>query len=400
MDESTKVTAEQPVEPTPTPKRATGAVQHDSNPFTTTLTGIKKLFRLNANPLIGTVLFSIVLGILTILTIVAGFVALIGFLVQTDPMLGAMAQANFPPELSDFMSSMSMGSIYATWAISLALFIFFIALGQAIQFKLVTATAVGSAIHFGELLKKGTKSVLPLVGLTALCVLVFLAIMLLFGAIFAANAAILLFILVPALVVFGFYFSIRLAFTSFAIVEEGVGPIASIKRSMALTKGHFAETLGVIAATMVIVFVPTIFLDLMSTVGGAAGGVFQLISLVVSFIVGTIAIVGAAERFVQLRAVKDGTVQASKTHASNYAAIGAAILCLIISGMVSNRLNQVYPNQQPFQQNPYDSSQLQQQLNELDAQQGQEQPMPGDLYDGGYGNPEEPVQSEPTYNLN
>lgn len=395
MDEQTKVTAEQPVNPTPAPtpapQHAASAVQYDSNPFTTTLTGIKKLFRLNANPLIGTVLFNILLGALTIATLLAGFVALIAFLMQSNPTLGAMAARSFPPDALEFFGSISVGSIYATWAICLVLIIFFAALGQAIQIKLVTATATGAAIHFGELLKKSTKSVLPLVGLTALATLVAIAIVLLFAALFAANAGILLFLLVPALLVLGFYFGVRLAFTSFAIVEEGVGPIASIKRSMALTKGHFAETIGVAAATMVIVFVPTIFLDLLTTVGGPAGGIFQLISLVVGLIVGTIAIVGAAERFVQLRAVKDGTMQAGKTHVSNYLAIMAVIVCMIISGMVSNRMNQTYP---PMQ-DPYNTSDLEQQLKELNSQT--EQSAPSNMLDE-YGVPEE--QYQPNYNLN
>ena len=58
------------------------------------------------------------------------------------------------------------------------------------------------------------------------------------------GAFAIIFLMVVALIVVGCFFTVKFAFTSSAVVLEGLGPVDALKRSWALSKGSFWRILG------------------------------------------------------------------------------------------------------------------------------------------------------------
>lgn len=75
------------------------------------------------------------------------------------------------------------------------------------------------------------------------------------------------------LVIPGFFISTRLALSNFALIDEGLKPIESIKRSWALTRGHFWQ-----------MFLAGIIIVGLNIVGTALLGIGVLVSSPVSFL--------------------------------------------------------------------------------------------------------------------
>lgn len=80
------------------------------------------------------------------------------------------------------------------------------------------------------------------------------------GSLFGATIAPLLlffgtFVLFVGLIIFGVILTVRLIFTSQAIVIEGRGPLEGIRRSWALTQGYFWRTLGYLMTIGLLVFI-------------------------------------------------------------------------------------------------------------------------------------------------
>ncbi len=334
------------------PKAApTTALAHDSNPFTTTISGIKEVFRFNTGSLVGTILFSLFLGALLVATLATMALALIAFIIQQNVPDSAAFIANLPSEAISFATHMPVGSIYTTWVIGLLLTILLGTFMQAMQLKLVAASANSQAIGFGDLLQQSAKRVLPLLGLMAIITMAVIASIILLVVLGQITGPVIAVLIIIGIVI-ALYLCVRLAFAAFSIIEEGLGPMAALKRSVELTKGHFAETVGVIAVTALFVLVPSLLFDLLSNaVGDPASSIIMLISMIVSLVVSTIVGVGFAERFVQLRNIKSGAVAATKTHVMNY----VAIMLMIIGYMIAGALSQPSSG---YKHNPYNNSDL------------------------------------------
>lgn len=369
-------------EPTVTaPQKPTGQVgPHISNPFTTTLNGIKKVFHYNTNSLIGAVLFNLVVGALMFITLLVILGALLAFVLKNaSPTL----PTTIPPQIADVANSLNEPGIYASWIIGLLLLVFFAALLQSVQIKLVTASSANQTISFGDLLKQGLRRVVPLLGLTGLVVLAFVA-----GAGLLALLTLLIgpiaFVLILAAIVAAIYYGIRISYAAFSVIGEGKGPIGALKRSYALTRGHFVEVVGVGAAVAVFVVIPTLILDLLAlAVSGstAAEAIVRLVSAVVGLIAGTLATAGFAERFTQLRNITDGLTTATKTHVSNYLAIAAFVILGAISNAVTPEDNQG---------TPYETLQIEQGLKQFENKNS----------DSPYDQSIPDESTEPSYNLN
>ncbi len=318
------------------PKAASTVVlTHDSNPFTTTINGIKKVFRFNISNLVGTIVFSLFLGALMVATLATMALALVAFIIQQNVPDSAPLIANLPPEAVSFATNMSVSSIYATWAIGLLLAILLGTFIQAIQLSLVAASANSQAIGFGDLLQQSSRRVLPLLGLMAIVAMVIIASIVVLMLLSQITGPVIAVLIIIAIVI-ALYLYVRLIFATFSIIEEGLGPMAALKRSIALTKGHFVETMGIVAVTALFVLAPSLLFDLLSSATNApVSSIIMFISMIVSLIVSTIVGVGFAERFVQLRNIKNGAVVATKTHVMNY----VAILLMMLGYMIASTLS-------------------------------------------------------------
>lgn len=351
MDENKPdITQEEPkpIKKSDAPKKAAPvtANQHDSNPFTTTIQGIKKLFSLNMGPLVGVTLFSLVIYGLIFAVGAVMFIGFIGFIYNYAPESFLGLYTDYP-EFGDFASSMTDGAIYTMWIVGLAIILLLGSLIQAMQLKLVYASATGTTIEFGETLKQGAKRALPLLGLAALTCLAFVAIIAITVAIVTTMAplGLLLLALSPAIFIFAIYLSLRLSFAAFAIVAENMGPIDAIKRSWAVTSRHVGEVVGIVAASSLIVAVPVSLVQgIAQNTGGAVGSTLQLAVGVVGLAISTIMMAAAAERFVQLRNIFEGKVAATRTHAMNYLAVLFLIIAsAFVSALTPPEVNQEQP---------------------------------------------------------
>lgn len=318
-----------------TPPKIAAEIPHkiiESNPFATTQLALKKLFRLNTNTFIGMSAFSLLLVILAILTALAVVVAGLAFAFRHTGLYASGAAA-----LVDAANSMGDVSIYVTWLIGIPLFIGLIGLLKALQLRLVTATADEKQIGFGATLKQSVGRILPLIGLDALVVLGMAVMGIVLSLLAGAIGLIIIPIIIVAVVAF-FYVALRLAFASYAIVDEHLGPIAAIKRSWAISTGHFAEIVGIMATAGLVVLAMELILNILIQAGSgsmAISGLVALLGLLAGATIPTLALTGVAERFAQLRDVRDGKRTSGQTHVLNYLAVIILIIVSIVTASVS-----------------------------------------------------------------
>ncbi|MGD8374386.1 MAG: hypothetical protein PVI21_06040 [Candidatus Woesebacteria bacterium] len=331
--------------------------QHNSNPFSTAITGIKNLFSLNTGTLVATVLFNIGLGILAALTAGIMLAALMAYAVNhaAEVLAGFYSiTLSLSPQITDFSAGFSDASIFVTWIIGAALLLCIATVAQAVQTKLATSTAQAQHISFGELFKKSFARILPLLGFMGLAFLAFVVIAIVLGLIASALAmiAIVLGILVAVAL---FYFGIRLTFTIFAIVEEAMGPIQAIKRSWQITDGHFAETIGILAVGSLIVMLPTGILSALTlTTNGNVSSLIALINSLLALIIGTVTTVAIAERFEQLRQIADGKIKSTeKANIQNYLAIVYVIVASIFVSIITPTQTYTYDTYDIYNNDSY-----------------------------------------------
>ena len=81
------------------------------------------------------------------------------------------------------------------------------------------------------------------------------------------GALSIIFLMIVALIVVGCFFTVKFAFTSSAVVLEGLGPVDAIKRSWSLSKGSFWRILGRIWLIGIVTALIT------SVLGGVVGAI-------------------------------------------------------------------------------------------------------------------------------
>ena len=100
------------------------------------------------------------------------------------------------------------------------------------------------------------------------------------------GALSIIFLMIVALIVVGCFFTVKFAFTSSAVVLEGLGPVDAIKRSWSLSKGSFWRILGRILLIGVVI-------GLISSVLGAVVGAILGVSANAADSVGMLVAVSA-----------------------------------------------------------------------------------------------------------
>lgn len=103
----------------------------------------------------------------------------------------------------------------------------------------------------------------------------------------------------------GIYFAARASLSLIVMYQEGLGPIAAIKRSFILTKGHVIEMLGAITASLVIS-------------GGGSG-----------LLTGALSLAPLVGRYNDLKKLKESGAPKPKIHYLNWVTIGVLVLFIV-----------------------------------------------------------------------
>jgi hypothetical protein len=337
--EQPTATAQDESTSTQPPQPAAAPVTYDSNPFTTTRTGVQKLIALNAQTSIGVVLFDILLFGLLGFTIIIIALSILAFIVKHVPDFSIIALAYAPPASLSFFSSVSDSSIYATWIIGTALCILIIALIQIMQLHLTISSARGQAVRFGMVLKQSLRSILPILGYIGLAILTLIVATLalsLLSNVLGYITAIIGIICMLAVI----FISFRLAFTTYGIVDSNLGPIAAIKQSWSITNGHVIETIGIMSVSLLIFVVPSIILSALARVTQNAAilsGIFSLLQLIVALALILFSTMAIAERYVQLDSVAKKTTAPTSLSPLNFLAVVIVILLIPVLNSLSPR---------------------------------------------------------------
>ena len=188
------------------------------------------------------------------------------------------------------------------WAVAGVSFIVSIFLSYLLQASVNYATVSdldGQRPSFGKALGTGARFAVPLFFLAIVSVL-------------CCYVGLIL-LVVPGVILF-----LMWCVATPAMVNEGLGVFASLGRSRALTTGHRWAILGLLTVAALLTFVPAM---LVPVLGGAFSnpaayaasplGVPQVISTVLSMIVGVVFAVLIASIYVELRAIKEGATPQS-----------------------------------------------------------------------------------------
>lgn len=118
-------------------------------------------------------------------------------------------------------------------------------------------TSKGAKADWQEFINKGFTKLLPLIGLG---ILAGLAIMLGF-----------LLLIIP-----GIYLVLKLCLSSYALVDQDLGPVEAMKKSFAITKGNVGKVAVYIGMTLILAFGVSVFTSWIPVVGNAANALLTL----------------------------------------------------------------------------------------------------------------------------
>lgn len=186
------------------------------------------------------------------------------------------------------------------------------------------ASARNEVISFGEAFGKAGRKLLPLIVL---------------GILVGLGSLVGLILLITP----GVIFFARASLASLVLFEEDLGPVAAIKRSMSLTKGHVNEMLGAIFASQLIS-------------GGQQG-----------LLLGAIGVAPLVGRYQDLRQLQDSGAEKPKVHWLNYSYLFGIILglgivaalALVTYNGIQQQAKNTYNKVNSQDSNSYDSGNLQ-----------------------------------------
>ena len=227
----------------PAPQASTAPVQYDSNPFIATLSALAKVITVNP--------FSALLIVLTFVGVVVGLFIIVGILGAVLGKAGVLA-----PILIVLIYLFAVPTLTGALA------------------SLYLHSAEDKKLGTFELIQLGISKMFPLLGLIILTGLV-------------VGLGFLLFI-IPGLI-FAAWFSLSV----YAMMDENLGPIAAMKRSKSLVKGHVWEIFGSMFSTSLL---------------GSSG-----------LLAPAVASSGLGARYTQLTALKASGQPSPKVHWTNYA---------------------------------------------------------------------------------
>jgi len=317
---------------------------YDSNPFTSGWHNVQQLFKLNPHTTIGLAFFNVLIGILLVAIVMVFLFTIIGMMRQS----GATTML-LPLMENDSFNNLSPAVLGIVLVLSILLFAATMTLLQVWQTKLALATAKGHTITFGAVLKGSFRYILPLFGFGLLVlagILAFVVVMALLSPILQLATIVLALIGFIAMI----YIFLRLSYVTYAIIDEQLGPIQSMKRSWTLTNGHLIETIGSAAVSSLVLAIPGVIVSALARMTEGTPGVsqaFDLLDLIISIVLVVVAAMPLAGRFVQIQAVANKQIEPAPLSPINY----VAVLLLIVVGPILSALS---PQQQgDMQNNPF-----------------------------------------------
>lgn len=337
---------------------------YDSNPFTAAWAGIQKLTHTNAQTVVGTALFNILLFALMALTTIALLLAVAAFVVKHN---SGLQRYITDGAILDFINSMSDTSIYLTWLVGIGACIFLMALTQSLQLNLTVAAAKSVSLKFGTLLKASVRTVLPILGLISLIFVSIIAIVMAIGLL-STVLGILTFVVGLVAMLAIIYVGIRISYATYSIVDLRLGPVAAMKHSWKISEGHVIETVGSGAVAWLALAIPSLILSALARATEGApmlSGVFSLLDMVLLVVLVIVAAMSVAERYVQLQAVANKQITATSLSPFNYLAILLVIFLAPLLNALSPKLetNTQNPLMPPYETNqpvdaPYEGSSI------------------------------------------
>ena len=98
------------------------------------------------------------------------------------------------------------------------------------------------------------------------------------------GALSIIFLMIVALIVVGCFFTVKFAFTSSAVVLEGLGPVDAIKRSWSLSKGSFWRILGrILLIGVVIGLISSVLGGIVGAILGVGAAAADSVGMLVAF---------------------------------------------------------------------------------------------------------------------
>ena len=98
------------------------------------------------------------------------------------------------------------------------------------------------------------------------------------------GALSIIFLMIVALIVVGCFFTVKFAFTSSAVVLEGLGPVDAIKRSWSLSKGSFWRILGrILLIGVVIGLISSVLGAVVGAILGVGANAAESVGMLVAF---------------------------------------------------------------------------------------------------------------------
>ena len=98
------------------------------------------------------------------------------------------------------------------------------------------------------------------------------------------GALSIIFLMIVALIVVGCFFTVKFAFTSSAVVLEGLGPVDAIKRSWSLSKGSFWRILGrILLIGVVIGLISSVLGGIVGAILGVGANAADSVGMLVAF---------------------------------------------------------------------------------------------------------------------
>ena len=98
------------------------------------------------------------------------------------------------------------------------------------------------------------------------------------------GALSIIFLMIVALIVVGCFFTVKFAFTSSAVVLEGLGPVDALKRSWSLSKGSFWRILGrILLIGVVIGLISSVLGAVVGAILGVGANAAESVGMLVAF---------------------------------------------------------------------------------------------------------------------
>lgn len=326
------------------------ALTFDSNPFTTSVRGMRKLFELNGNSLAGLALCVFAMILLVFGVVIALFAGSLRYFRNMIPTSGTwdFSTSTYSPDMS-FISHMGATPAWiGGWLIGVLVIVGLFLVVHLMALRLGLASVAEKTITTGTLVRQAASRFWAGLGLLGSLILLLAAPAVILALLFQVIgwAALVLIIIVALLYIYAF---LRFSF-AWLLVADGRGPIAALEESWTLSGQHFFETIGVVCTNGIIVLTPLLILQfLMNETGGIMAGILGLIMGIAALISSAVVAAGLSERLAQLRAVRAGTLHATKTHPLNYLAIVILLILIGISGALKqNTYYPMMPMQQPY----------------------------------------------------